>query len=112
MEEQREGRFDETMEMGEIKASGSGEQGEYDNDRATGRPLIEDLNGDNQNPTEGGDSLDAGDAGSSVSGPSRDTVVEGGNPRPRRRRQPRLCGGWSPNLTTCGNCTRRHEFHG
>ena len=62
----------EDLEMRKMKAgeaSGSGGQSEYDNSKVEERPLIEDLNGDNQDSTEG--------AGSSVSGPSQESVVEG-----------------------------------
>ena len=38
--------------------------------------IINGLNDDNQDFTEGGDSLGIGGAGSSVSGPSLDTVVK------------------------------------
>ena len=51
-------------------------KGDYENDEFEETSFIEDLNDDNQDDTEGGDSLSTGGAGSSVSGPSRDTVVE------------------------------------
>ena len=66
----------DAMTMEENKTYGSGEQGEYDNDRVAETRFIDDLNDDNQDSTEGGDSLGTGGAGSSVCGPSRDTFVE------------------------------------
>ena len=60
----------DTMEMKD-RTPGRGEQGEYDNDGFEETPFT-----DNQDNTEGGDTLVAGGAGSPVSGPSLDAVAK------------------------------------